>query len=48
MADFLKTVLNIIGILLAFYFILVVSVLISVGGIMTAVALMEWIIGGFL
>ena len=48
MADFLKTVLNIIGVLLVFFLIVVVSVLITVGGVMTVVALTEWIIGGFL
>lgn len=48
MVDFLKMILNIIGVLLVFFLIVVVSVLISVGGVMTAKAVMEWFIGGFL
>ena len=46
--DFLKMLLNIIGICAAMFLIVVVSVLLTVGGIATAVSIIEWILGGFI
>ena len=48
MADFLTLILNIFGLCVVMFLIVVVAVFITVGGVCTAVALMEWIIGGFL